>query len=406
MASAQGALVRASRLIGKSELHAYKECNVGHCAGLPLTGSRFFDPDACIAFEFGAFWIRRFSLALESVMRSFRHWLYPLVSVPLLWTSACAAATPEGSDPPAAQVMINALAKANAAVVGIKVTVAEDARSAETLGQQRSGSGVLIGQDGLILTIGYLLLEAEQVEIVTQDHKTVPARTVAYDQATGFGLLRPVLPLSDLGGASDVVLGNSQADDDGDVSMTRLISKRAFSGNWEYHIDTALFTSPPIAASGGNHSGAPLFNQKGELMGIGSLLVSDVSGQNHRMPGNMFVPVELLRPILAELQQSGSTVKSHRPWLGLTSSDQDGRIQIVRVSHDSPAQQAGLEAGDLVLAVDGAKVTTLEAFYKKLWDRAAPDAEVKLTVLQGADVNTVVLKAQDRMLTLKKPSGI
>jgi serine protease Do len=227
--------------------------------------------------------------------------------------------------------------------------------------------------------------------------------------------------LSELGGASDVVLGNSQdlkpgeqlmtvtgpqADDDGDVSMTRLISKRAFSGNWEYHIDTALFTSPPIAASGGNHSGAPLFNQKGELMGIGSLLVSDVSGQNHRMPGNMFVPVELLRPILAELQQSGSTVKSRRPWLGLTSSDQDGRIQIVRVSDESPAQLAGLEAGDLVLAVDGAKVTTLEAFYKKLWDRAAPDAEVKLTVLQGADLNTIVLKAQDRMLTLKKPSGI
>jgi S1-C subfamily serine protease len=354
-------------------------------------------------------------------MRSFRRWLYPLVSAPLLWASAGVAATHEATDPPAAQVMINALAKASAAVVGIKVTVAEDARSAETLGQRRSGSGVLIGQDGLILTIGYLLLEAEQIEIVTQDHKTVPARPVAYDQATGFGLLRPVLPLRDLGGISDVTLGNSQelkpgeqlmtvtgpqADDDGDVSMTRLISKRAFSGNWEYHIDTALFTSPPIAASGGNHSGAPLFNQKGELMGIGSLLVADATGQDRRLPGNMFVPVELLRPILAELKQSGSSLKSHRPWLGLTSSDQDGRIQIMRVSKDSPAQLAGLEAGDLVLAVDGAKVTTLEAFYKKLWDRAAPDAEIKLTVLQGADVNTIVLQAQDRMLMLKKPSGI
>jgi serine protease Do len=354
-------------------------------------------------------------------MHSFRHWLYSFVAAPLLGMTACAAAAPEVGNPPAAQVMINALAKANAAVVGIRVTVAEDALSAETLGQRRRGSGVLIGQDGLILTIGYLLLEAEQVEIVTQDHKTVPARPVAYDQATGFGLLRPVLPLSELGGVSDVALGNSQelkpgeqlmtvtgpqADDDGDVSMTRLISKRAFSGNWEYHIDTALFTSPPIAASGGNHSGAPLFNQKGELMGIGSLLVSDATGQDRRLPGNMFVPVELLRPILAELQQSGSSVKSRRPWLGLTSSDQDGRIQIVRVSDDSPAQLAGLEAGDLVLAVDGAKVTTLEAFYKKLWDRAEPDAEIKLTVLQGADVNTIVLKAQDRMQLLKKPSGI
>ena len=354
-------------------------------------------------------------------MRPFRHWLYPLISAPLLWVGTCVAATPAATDQPAAQVMMDALAKANAAVVGIKVTVAEDARSAETLGQQRSGSGVLIGQDGLILTIGYLLLEAEQIEIVTQDHKTVPARPVAYDLATGLGLLRPLLPLRDLAGISDVPLGNSkelkagepmmavtgpQADDDGDVSMTRLISKRAFSGNWEYHIDTALFTSPPVATSGGNHSGAPLFNQKGELMGIGSLLVADATGQNRRMPGNMFVPVDLLRPILAELQQSGTSLKSHRPWLGLTSSDEGGRIQIVRVSTDGPAQLAGLEAGDLVLAVDGAKVTTLEQFYKKLWDRAAPDAEIKLTVLQGADINTIVLKAQDRMLTLKKPSGI
>ena len=94
----------------------------------------------------------------------------------------------------------------------------------------------------------------------------MPARPVAYDLATGFGLLRPLLPMRDLG-TSDVTLGNSkelkpgeqlmavtgpQADDDGDVSMTRLISQRSFSGTWEYHIDTALFTSPPIAASGGN----------------------------------------------------------------------------------------------------------------------------------------------------------
>ena len=347
-------------------------------------------------------------------MRSFSRWLYPLVSASLLGTVTVHAATVQ----PAAQVMIDALAKANAAVVGIKVTTAEDARSAETLGQRRSGSGVVIAPDGLILTIGYLMLEAEQIEIVTQDNKTLPARPVAYDLATGFGLLRPLLPLR---GVNPVTLGNTsdlkpgealmavtgpQADADGDVSMTRLISKRAFSGNWEYHIESALFTSPPILANGGNHSGAPLFNQKGELIGIGSLFVSDATGGNRRLPGNMFVPVDLLRPILAELQQSGTSLKSRRPWLGLTSNDQGGRIQIMRVSKDSPAQLAGLEAGDVVLAVDGAKVAKLEDFYKKLWDRAAPDVEISLTVLQGAEIKTLVFKAQDRMLSLKKPAGI
>jgi serine protease Do len=348
-------------------------------------------------------------------MCSFRHWLYVLLSSSLLATSTLQAAT---AQPSAAQQMIDALAKANSSVVGVRVTAAEGARSTETLGERRSGSGVVINRDGLILTIGYLMLEAEQIEVITQDNKTLPARAVAYDLATGFGLLRPLLPLRETGvailgssqglqpGDSLMAVTGPQATDDGGVSMTQLVSKRAFSGNWEYHIDTALFTSPPVLSGGANHSGAPLFNQKGELVGIGSLLVSDATGQNRRLPGNMFVPVDLLRPILAEMQQSGTSMKSRRPWLGLNSSDQGGRIQVTRVSKDSPAELAGLEAGDVVLAVDGTKVTTLADFYKKLWDRVAPDGEISLTVLQGADVKTIVLKARDRMLTLKKPSGI
>lgn len=310
-----------------------------------------------------------------------------------------------------AEAVINALTKANAAVVGVQVTVADGARSAETLGKQRSGSGVVIGPDGLILTIGYLMLEAQTIQVVTQDNRTIPARPVAYDLATGFGLIRPLLPLR---GVAPVPLGSHRdlnpgdvmmaaiGGSDADVAMTQLVSKRAFSGYWEYHIDTALFTSPPI----GNHSGAPLFNQRGELLGIGSLFVGDVTGHSPRMPGNMFVPVDLLKPILAEMQQTGSSRQSHRPWLGLTSSDQGGRVNIVRVSKDSPADEAGLESGDVVLAVDGVKVSTLEEFYRKVWARAKPDDEVRLTILQGADIKTLTLRGVDRMTTMVKPAGI
>jgi serine protease Do len=318
------------------------------------------------------------------------------------------AATPQ---PPAAQTVIDALTRANASVVGVQVMAAAGARSAETLGRERSGSGVVIGPDGLVLTIGYLLLEADSVQITTQDNKTLPARTVAYDLATGFGLLRPLLPLR---GVAPVPLG-SQADaatgealmvatggDDGDVTMTQLVSKRPFSGYWEYHIESALFTSPPV----GNHSGAPLFNQRGELLGIGSLFVMDAMGGNRRLPGNMFVSVDLLKPILAELQQTGSSKPSRRPWLGLTSSEQAGRVQVVRVNKDSPAQAAGLQPGDVVLAVDGTKVATLEAFYKQVWQHANPDDEIQLTVLQGAEIKTLTLKAVDRMSTMLKPAGI
>ena len=332
-----------------------------------------------------------------------------------LFTVSLSAAQTTAPEPAAAQATMDALSKANAAVVGVRVNVAPGARSAETLGQKRSGSGVVIGPDGLILTIGYLMLEAQSIQIVTQDNKTLPAKAVAYDLATGFGLIKPLLPLA---GVQPVALGShnqlapgeplmaatgAQAGgEEADVSMTQMVSKRAFSGYWEYHLESAVFTSPPI----GNHSGASLFNQRGELIGIGSLFVTDAMGGNRRLPGNMFVPVDLLKPILTEMQQTGSTKLSRRPWVGLTSSEQGGRVQIVRVNKDSPAQEAGLEAGDFVLAVDGTKVATLEAFYKKLWAHAQPDDEITLTVLQGADIKTIKFKAVDRMSTMQKPDGI
>jgi serine protease Do len=327
--------------------------------------------------------------------------------------AASAPAAPNAAAP-SAQETINALSKAQTAVVGVQVTAAEGARSAQTLGKQRSGSGVVIGADGLVVTIGYLILEADDIQITTTDKKTVPARVVAYDLATGFGLIRPVVPLRGiapvaLGGSADTKTGEpliastgASSDEDADVNMTQLVSKRAFSGYWEYHIESALFTSPPVQ----NHSGAPLFNQKGELLGIGSLFVMDAMGQNVRLPGNMFVPVDLLKPIMSELLQTGSSKLSKRPWVGLTSAEQGGRVQIMRVNQDGPAQAAGLQPGDVVLAVDDAKVANLETFYKKIWDRATPEAEIKLTVLQGADLKTIVLKPVDRMSTMKKPSGI
>ena len=329
------------------------------------------------------------------------------------------AATSPTPGTPSAQSIMDAMAKANAAVVGVKVKAVAGARSARTLGSRRSGSGVVIGSDGLILTIGYLMLEAEQIEITTQAGKTLPAVAVGYDQATGFGLIKPLLPLRGmvpvaLGSLQDVnpgeplmaATGATADGDNGGASLTQLVSKRAFSGTWEYHLDTALFTSPPVSAGRGNHSGAALFNSAGQLMGIGSLFVMDALGENKRMPGNMFVPIDLLKPILAEMQQSGSTKQSNRPWLGLTSTDQGGSVRVMRVAEGSPADDAGLTPGLVVQAVDGAPVTTLEAFYKKLWAHDAQDEPVKLTVRDGEETRIINIKPQNRMLSLKKPAGI
>jgi serine protease Do len=335
-----------------------------------------------------------------------RRW-FPMALAAL---AICASAFAATEITPQAQASLEALSRANAAVVGVQVTAAEGARSAETLGQKRSGSGVVIGPDGLILTIGYLMLEADSIQIVTRDQRTLPARPIAYDLATGFGLVKPLLPLR----IAPVPLGSHQGHEAGehlmvasggdhaDVGLTQLVSKRPFSGYWEYHIDAALFTSPPV----GNHSGASLFNRRGELVGIGSLFVGDAAGENQRTPGNMFVPVDLLKPILEEMQRTGTSAMSRRPWLGLNCAEQGGHVFVVRVNKDSPAENAGLQRGDMVVAVDGVPVNRLEDFYKRIWAHGSPDAEMKLTIQQGQQTKVVTLKGVDRMSTMTKPKGI
>lgn len=317
------------------------------------------------------------------------------------------AATPSAAQ----QAGIDSLTRALQAVVGVAVTAAEGARSVETLGRERSGSGVVIGSDGLILTIGYLMLEADAIQITTHDNRVIPARAVAYDLATGFGLLRPLLPLrgiqpAALGSVSETpaqaALLAATGGESGGMGLTKLLSTRPFSGYWEYHIESALFTSPPLR----NHSGAALFNARGELLGIGSLFVGDTTGDKQGIPGNMWVPVDLLKPVLAEMQQTGSTRMSHRPWLGLSSTEQGGRVQIIRVNRESPAWTAGLGEGDIVLAIDGEKVNTLEGFYKKLWARPEPEGEVQLTVLKGSEIRQVTVRTVDRMKTMTRPAGI
>ncbi|MBS0342627.1 MAG: serine protease [Proteobacteria bacterium] len=320
---------------------------------------------------------------------------------------------PKAADAPATEAQLAALRRALNAVVALRVSATEGASTSRSLGDERSGSGVVIDADGLILTIGYLLLEAQTIEVVTQDERHMPARQVAYDQATGFGLVQPLVPLRPriepvpMSTAATLELGeplmvSTSSEGGSEVGVVRLVGHRAFSGYWEYHIDQALFTVPPVP----NHSGAPVFNRQGELVGIGSLFVSDAPAIGRVVPGNMFVPVDLLLPVLAEMRATGSTRASHRPWLGVSSQLQDGRVRIMRVERGGPAQLAGLSAGDEVLAVDGAPVDSLESFYKKVWTRSAPTDEVELTVRSGESVRKVRVQAVDRMQTLRKPRGI
>jgi serine protease Do len=286
------------------------------------------------------------------------------------------------------------------AIVRVSVQAVPDARSSATLGEQREGTGVVIGEHGLILTIGYLIVEAEDIAVTDSLGHTHAARVVGYDHATGLGLIRTIAPFA----AKPIVLGNStalaqhapvmiaSADDDG-IAFAWVVSKRSFSANWEYALDQAIYTSPPAA----NWSGAALIDREGKLLGVGSLVVRDATDDDSRLPGNMFVPIDLLKPILADMVKAGHRAGPARPWLGVSADEAQGHLVVTRVSPEGPAERAGLTVGDIILAVGDDGVRTQADFYKKVWSRGGAGTEIPLRLLQGVEVRDVRVKSIDRV---------
>ncbi len=321
-------------------------------------------------------------------------------------------AAPSAAPPPASPqdtAGYQHLLDAANAVVGVKVKALPNARSIQTLGPERTGAGVMIAPGGVVVTIGYLILEADQVEITTAQGRTVPAGVVAYDHATGFGLVRPLVPIDvkpiRIGSSSRVEhldrVMSAGGGGESNVEVATVVSRRKFAGYWEYLIDGAIFTSPPRA----DHSGAALINKEGELVGIGSLFVMDAATPGERLPGNMFVPIDLLKPILEEMVSTGRQKGAARPWLGLNSMEDEGRLKVMRVSSEGPAAAAGIRTGDLILSVGGANVSTLEDFYARLWGAGRPGVEVVLKVLQGSEVRDLKVRSIDRFeYSRKKPT--
>ncbi len=300
------------------------------------------------------------------------------------------------------------------AVVGISALIPEDARTAEHLGTIRSGSGIVIDDDGLVLTIGYLILEATQAAVTDASGALVPATLVAYDHNTGFGLLRAQVPL----GVKPVKLGSSANLAEGapviiiskggslPVMRAKVASRRTFAGYWEYLLENAIFTVP----SNPQFGGAALIDSGGRLVGIGSLAVNDAVKALRPVPGNMFVPIETLKPILGELLKNGRSSAPSHPWLGVYTEENQGRVFVTRVAAGGPAATAGIKPGDVIIGIGGKRVKGIADFYRKIWARGDPGTDIPLDLVRAGggtlDIQTIIVHSRDRYDWLKLNKGL
>jgi S1-C subfamily serine protease len=291
------------------------------------------------------------------------------------------------------------------AVVGLTARVPPDAFTAGTLGTERSGNGVVIRDDGIVLTIGYLITEAEEVWLTTNTGRVVPGHVLGYDQSTGFGLVQALGPLGvralkpaygrDAEPGTEVVIGG--AGGRRRSLAGRIVARQEFAGYWEYVLDDAIFTAPAHPHWGGT----AVIGPAGDLLGIGSLQIQHQAEDGRVLPLNMVVPIDLLQPIFDDLATLGRADQPPRPWLGLFATEDEGRVVVVGFAGNGPARRAGLREGDAVLAVDGEAVSDLAGFFRAVWALGEAGVEVLLTLDREGDVFDVGIRSADRARALK-----
>ncbi len=293
-------------------------------------------------------------------------------------------------------------------VIKLRAVIPEDALTANILGSQRVGNGIIIDSTGLILTIGYLMTEATDVWLTGTDGREMAAHPLAYDQVTGFGLVVPLqeldAPPMAIGSSADVRAGAEvhvlSARDFAPPQSARVLTRREFAGAWEYLLEEAIYTTPAHA----HWSGAALIDRSGALVGLGSLLVRElIAGEE--TDANMFVPIDLLKPILPSLKSTGRADRPPRPWLGVYAAELAGKVYVTAVVEGGPAQRADIREGDVISEVARHEVRSLPEFYRRVWAQGPAGSGVALTAMRGSTQIHLNVRSVDRGKLLKRPQA-
>lgn len=293
-----------------------------------------------------------------------------------------------------------------ASVVGIRTHAHPDAFTADTLGDERHGNGVLI-PGGLVLTVGYLVVEAETIWLSFSDGSSAQGHTLGYDQQTGFAIVQPLaridLPAiefgdSDTAKVEDRIVLAAPGGHEHSIAGN-IVARQEFAGYWEYVLEDAIFTAPAHPHWGG----APLIDTGGKLIGLGSLQLQSTSQDGDEVPINMSIPINPLAPILEDLKKLGRANRPVRPWLGLYSADIEGEVVVLGLARGGPAEQAGVDAGDLIVSVAGEEILDLADFYRKVWRLGDAGVDVPIAVARAEGISNLTIRSGDRNTLLKKP---
>jgi len=293
------------------------------------------------------------------------------------------------------------------AFVSIKAYIPEDAMTAGLLGTERTGHGVRIRDDGLIVTIGYLINEAEEIWVTTEDGLSSQAFVIGNDFRSGLALIKPVIPLpgpiipiaaaDELKVGDAIVIAGSTGSDPQTVEA-QVVARQEFAGRWEYLLEEAIFSAPPHPS----WSGAALMNLDGELCGIGSLVIQGFELRGEQRTVNMSVPIRGISNAIDEICEHGRRLEPPRPWLGLLVHEEDDELTVVGVYRDCPADVAGLQPGDIIMRVSNHEIYGLGHFYRTMWSMGAAGTEIPITVLRGSTRHEIVVRSVERMAHLSK----
>ena len=297
-------------------------------------------------------------------------------------------------------------------VVWVRASVPDDAFTASILGTERAGSGVVIREDGLVLTVGYLVTEAETLWLSSGDGRATQGHVLAYDQETGFGLVQALgrlgLPALELGDASLLRMEDPAivAAGGGRRHAIRsvVVARQEFAGYWEYLLESAIFTAPAHPFWGGS----AMIGRDGTLLGIASLHVQQSTGeqaapQRAARDVNMIVPIDLLPPILDDLLTYGRPNRPARPWLGLYAAESNDRIVVAGIAARGPAHAADIHPGDAILAVNGESAVDLAGLWRRVWASGDAGADVAMRLLRDGKVLMAHIRSADRASYLKTP---